>query len=67
MKLTDCIPQKLSKAALGSILLVGALALIIAGLTVLPVIGFILAVPAAALGIYFIRLHLNKECQIDPS
>lgn len=65
MKANECLPEKLSKLMIGSLLLIGALALVIIGVTLLPLVGFLLAVPVAALGIYFIRVHLNEKCEID--
>ncbi|MCP3873271.1 MAG: hypothetical protein GY699_08985 [Desulfobacteraceae bacterium] len=67
MKATECVPQKISKFMLGSIMLVAAAGLIIIGITVLPVFGFILSVPVIALAIYIFRLHLNDQCEIDLS
>ena len=65
MKTTKCVPQKISKLMLGLILMGFASALIIIGVTLLPVFGFILAVPVIALAIYIFRLHLNDQCEID--
>lgn len=65
MQTSQCIPQRISKLFLGLIFMAAAAALVIIGITLVPVFGFILAVPVAALGIYFFRAHLNKECQID--
>ncbi|MFO7753986.1 MAG: hypothetical protein R6V41_12785 [Desulfobacteraceae bacterium] len=66
MKLSECVPQRLSKMMVGVILLVGALGLIVTGFTLLPVIGLVLAVPVIVLGVYFIKIHLNEKCEIDP-
>ena len=60
-----CISQRISKFGLGLILLGAAAGLGVLGLTLLPIIGFILAVPVAALAVYFFRIHLNKECEMD--
>jgi hypothetical protein len=65
MKTTECVPQKISKFMLGLILMGFASALIIIGVTLLPVFGFILALPVIALAIYIFRLHLNDQCEID--
>jgi len=65
MKAIECVPQKMSKFMLGSFLLAAASGLIIIGITLLPVLGFILAVPVIALAIYIFRLHLNDQCEID--
>ena len=67
MKANECLPEKLSKLMIGSLLMIGALALVVIGLTLLPVVGFVLAVPVAGLGFYFIRVHLNEKCEIDVS
>lgn len=67
MKATECVPQKISKLMLGSLMLVAALGLIIIGITLLPVFGFLLAVPVIALAIYIFKLHLNDQCEIDIS
>jgi len=61
MKPIKCIPQKISK------LLLAAIALVIIGVTLLPVFGFILAVPVIALSFYIYSLHLNDQCEIDLS
>lgn len=65
MKLNECIPERMSKLLVGSLLLIGALVLVAIGFTILPVVGIILAIPVAGLGIYFIRVHLNEKCEID--
>ena len=65
MKTTQCVPQKISKLMMGSIMLAAAAALIVIGITLLPIFGFVLAVPVIALAIYIFRLHLNDQCEID--
>lgn len=65
MKATECIPQKISKLMMGSLLLIFAAGLIIIGVTLLPVFGFLLAIPVIALAFYVFRLHLNDQCDID--
>ena len=67
MKSTECVPQKISKLMLGSFMLAAALGLIVIGITLLPVFGFILALPVIALAIYIFKLHLNDQCEIDLS
>ncbi|MCG8634959.1 MAG: hypothetical protein MI863_14085 [Desulfobacterales bacterium] len=61
----ECIPQRISKFALGLMLLGAAMGLVVIGVTLLPIIGLIAAIPVAALGIYFFRVHLNDQCEID--
>ena len=65
MKSNQCIPQQISKFTLGLLLIGAALGLVVIGLTLLPIIGFVLAVPVAGLGIYFFRIHLNDQCEMD--
>jgi hypothetical protein len=65
MKTLECVPQKISKLMMGSLLLVLAVGLIIIGVTLLPVFGFLLAIPVLALAIYVFQLHLNDQCDID--
>jgi hypothetical protein len=65
MRATECVPQKISKLILGSFLLTAAAGLILIGITLLPVFGFILAVPVIVLAIYVFRLHLSDQCEID--
>ena len=65
MKATQCVPQKISKFMMGSIMLAAAAALVVIGVTLLPIFGFVLAIPVIALAIYIFRLHLNDQCEID--
>ncbi len=65
MKTTQCVPQKISKLMMGSIMLAAAAGLIVIGITLLPIFGFVLAVPVIALAIYIFRLHLNDQCEIE--
>ena len=67
MKSTGCVPEKFSKYMLGLLALGAAFALIVIGVTILPFVGFILAVPVTLLAIYIFRLHLNDQCEIDLS
>lgn len=61
----NCWPQNLSKLMIGILFSIMGLGAVIIGLTVLPVIGLILSVPAFGLGFYFIRSHLNRQCEIS--
>lgn len=65
MKSIKCVPQKISKIMMGLLVLGAAVGLIIIGATMLPILGFILALPVFALAIYIFRLHLNDQCEID--
>ena len=66
MKITDCVPQKMSKGIISAFLLALGLVLAFAGVTVLPIVGLVLAAPFILLAVYFYRLHLNDQCEIDP-
>ncbi len=66
MKIKDCLPEKGAKLFLAAILMIGAIGFVFLGFTVLPIIGFVVAIPFAAGAIYFIRLHLNDQCEIEP-
>jgi len=65
MKISECVPQKISKFMLALLALTGALGSVIIGITLLPFFGFILAVPLLVLAVYIFRLHLNDQCEID--
>lgn len=65
MKKLECVPQRISKLMLGTLLMVGALGLVVIGFTLLPIFGFMMAVPVAALSLYVFSLHLNDQCEID--
>ncbi len=67
MKATKCVPQKISKLMLGSLMLGAAAGLVIISFTLLPVFGFVLALPVIALAIYIFGLRLNDQCEIDLS
>jgi len=60
-----CIPQKISKFILGLVLLVGAIGFIGLGFTLFPFIGFFVAIPFVVLAVYFFKVHLNSQCEID--
>jgi hypothetical protein len=60
-----CIVERISKAGIGLFFLVTAAAFVLSGITVLPFIGFLLAIPAFFLSIYFFYAHLNRSCEID--
>jgi uncharacterized membrane protein YuzA (DUF378 family) len=60
-----CLPERFSKLLLAVILLIGGFGFGIIGITVLPVIGLIFAVPMLVLAGYFYRVHLNERCRIE--
>lgn len=59
-----CLPQKISKLMLAIFFAFATVGLVISGFTVLPIIGFIAAVPFALISYYFFKTHLNDQCEI---
>ena len=60
-----CIVERISKAGLGLFFLLVTAGFMLSGITVLPLFGFLLAVPALLASIYFFSAHLNKGCEIE--
>jgi hypothetical protein len=60
----SCFFERLSKLGIGITLLLFGLGLVIIGLTIIPVFGLVLAAPVLLASGYFMRAHLNRECQI---
>lgn len=60
-----CIVERISKAGLGLFFLFVAAGFMLSGITVFPLFGFLLAVPALLASIYFFSAHLNKSCEIE--
>lgn len=65
METKICLPERFSKLILSLILLLGGIGFGVIGFTVLPLIGFLVAVPMLALAGYFYRVHLNERCRIQ--
>ena len=65
MKSSNCVSQRMSKYFIGFLMLGAAMGLLVIGITILPIFGFVMAVPVAALAIIIFRLHLNDQCEID--
>jgi len=65
MNKLSCYYEKISKFSIGLVFLVFSLGFMISGFTILPVFGFIVAVPFFLISVYFFRAHLNRECQIE--
>ena len=59
-----CVVERISKASIGIFFLFVAAGFVLSGITVLPLFGFLLAVPALLVSIYFFSAHLNKSCEI---
>jgi hypothetical protein len=60
-----CFFERLSKLGIGITLLVFGLGLVVIGLTIIPVFGLVFAAPVLLASGYFIKAHLNRECQIS--
>ena len=64
MNKTDCKNERVSSRTVGIIFIVLSLLLLSVGLVVLPVVGFIFAVPLLVLGIGMIAAPQSKACRI---
>jgi hypothetical protein len=60
-----CIVERISKAGIGLFFLFITAGFLLSGVTVLPLFGFLLAVPALLASIYFFSAHLNRSCEIE--
>ncbi len=60
-----CLFERFSKLGLGLFFLLTAFGFMLSGITVLPIFGFIFAVPLLFVSFYFFRAHLSKDCQIE--
>jgi hypothetical protein len=62
-----CLFERFSKMGIGFFFLFISIGCMLSGITVFPIFGFIFAVPFLFISLYFFRVHLNKDCQIDRS
>jgi hypothetical protein len=60
-----CLIERFSKIGAGIFFLIISIGFILSGITVLPIFGFLMAVPLLFISFYFFRAHLNKDCQIE--
>ena len=67
MMKNNCIFERFSKIGFGLFFLLTAFGFILSGMTVLPILGFIFAVPLLMVSFYFFSAHLKKDCQIKES
>lgn len=63
MKL-NCLPQKISMLFLGITFTLLGMGAVVVGVTILPVVGLIFAVPFLCLAFYFYHTHLSSKCEI---
>ena len=64
MNRTDCKLERISNVTVGLILLGVGLLLTLTGITVLPVIGLLLAAPVLVLAVVFLAAPRSKACSI---
>jgi hypothetical protein len=60
----NCLPEKISKVALGVIFTLLGLGMVALGLTLIPIFGLFFAVPFFVFAVYFFRVHLSEKCEI---
>jgi hypothetical protein len=60
-----CLFERFSKIGFGLFFLLSAFGFMLSGITVLPIVGFIFALPLLMVSFYFFRVHLKKDCQIQ--
>ena len=64
MKLSNCLFERPSNVSVGVILLLTGLAFAVSGITVLPIIGFVIALPILGLAGIFLAARRSKECAL---
>ncbi len=64
MNRTDCDNERFSSKTVGIVIIVVSLLLLTVGLVVLPVVGFIFAIPLLVLGIGMILAPESKTCRL---
>ncbi len=60
-----CLVERFSKIGIGAFFFIMSIGFMLSGITVLPVFGFLVAIPLLLISLYFFRAHLNKDCQIE--
>ena len=60
-----CLVERFSKIGMGIFFLITAIGFMLSGITVLPVVGLLMAIPLFFISLYFFRAHLNKDCEIE--
>lgn len=64
MENRTCTNERISKFALSVIFFLISLFFVVIGLTALPIFGLIVAAPFLGGAIYFLRAHIDENCQI---
>jgi len=65
MKTIKCVSERVFKITIATFLLIGAIGFIAIGFTLLPLIGFIVAIPFIVLAFYVLKAKLNDRCEIN--
>lgn len=65
MKTIKCVSERVFKITIATFLLIGAIGFIAIGFTLLPLIGFIVAIPFIVLAFYFWNARLDDRCEIN--
>lgn len=65
MNINACISEKIFDRVLGGLFLLLAVTFVAVGFTVLPILGFVLAVPAFLAGVSFIKKSPSDVCPIS--
>ena len=64
MKALDCKLERVSNAMVGAMLIFIGLVFTILGITVIPVIGLLIALAAFVLGVVFVLAQRSKACAL---
>ncbi len=65
MKDDMCLVERFTKINLAVFFLVVSIAFLLSGFTVFPIFGIIFSIPVFLLSLFFFRVHLNKNCEIE--
>ena len=64
MNKSDCQNERLSSRTVGIVIIIISILLMTVGLVVLPIVGFVFAIPLLVLGIGMIMAPESKTCRI---
>jgi predicted membrane protein len=64
MDANECKQERFSSRTIGGVFLVVSILLFVVGLVVLPVVGFIFAIPLIVIGVVMLMAPESKACQL---
>jgi predicted membrane protein len=64
MDANECKQERFSSRTIGFVFLVASILLFVIGLVVLPVVGFIFAIPLVLIGVVMLMAPESKACQM---